>query len=507
MTKEQIKKIIAQPKIDIPNTQATFLLIDLAFASYAYDSHKISGVKPDYIASHVDPRHKPNFWQFISEETLEKIGKKLYSNYLRDRDSLNRKIKGHLEYSQLLKKFWQEYKTGKNKKAAFSKFFKNIFPWWSYAMVGEERGRIIETKIISAFAKRHNMDTTKAREIVSVMSHPRENSVLNVERIDFLDLCLAIISNKRYQKLISQKKYSELASILEIKRKINKYLKNNYWFKSNFADAEEITPITLLADVAETAMSKSRGEIKKEAELIYKNFKKIHDEQRRISQKIKLYPEDRKDFEYCRQVIHWIDLRKSWMMQFCHFIFMIVKEVMKEFNLKYDEISYYTGEELFDLVTGGKKVAKKVIEMRQNNKSFSFYSFGEKKRIFFGTEAEELFKIANRNDEKEIGGVVASTGGKKTVRGIARIVLHPSQDKFSKGEILVTSMTRIEFVPLMRHALAIVTDEGGLGCHAAIVSRELGLPCIIGTKNATKILKSGDKVELDMESGKVKILK
>ena len=68
-------------------------------------------------------------------------------------------------------------------------------------------------------------------------------------------------------------------------------------------------------------------------------------------------------------------------------------------------------------------------------------------------------------------------------------------------------MTRPEFVHLMRTAKGIITDEGGIACHAAIVSRELGKPCIIGTKIATKVLKDGDLVEVDANKGIVKILK
>lgn len=59
----------------------------------------------------------------------------------------------------------------------------------------------------------------------------------------------------------------------------------------------------------------------------------------------------------------------------------------------------------------------------------------------------------------------------------------------------------------MRKAGAIVTDEGGITCHAAIVSRELGKPCVIGTKIATKVLKDGDEVEVDAEQGIVRILR
>jgi pyruvate,water dikinase len=68
-------------------------------------------------------------------------------------------------------------------------------------------------------------------------------------------------------------------------------------------------------------------------------------------------------------------------------------------------------------------------------------------------------------------------------------------------------MTRPEYVPLMKKAAGIITDEGGITCHAAIVSRELKIPCVIGTKIATKVLKDGDMVEVDADKGIVKILK
>jgi pyruvate,water dikinase len=75
-----------------------------------------------------------------------------------------------------------------------------------------------------------------------------------------------------------------------------------------------------------------------------------------------------------------------------------------------------------------------------------------------------------------------------------------------KGDILVTSMTTPDYVPAMEKALAFVTDEGGLSCHAAIVAREMKKPCIIGTKIATKVLKDNDLVEVDANKGIIKKL-
>lgn len=72
---------------------------------------------------------------------------------------------------------------------------------------------------------------------------------------------------------------------------------------------------------------------------------------------------------------------------------------------------------------------------------------------------------------------------------------------------MVCVMTLPDYVSAMKLAKAIITDEGGITCHAAIISRELGIPCIVGTKIATKILKDGDLVEVDADRGIIKIIK
>ncbi len=86
--------------------------------------------------------------------------------------------------------------------------------------------------------------------------------------------------------------------------------------------------------------------------------------------------------------------------------------------------------------------------------------------------------------------------------GKVKIVLSADEiDKVEEGDVLVTTMTTPDMVPAMRKASAIVTDEGGLTCHAAIVSRELGVPAVVGTEKATKVLKDGMVVTVDGEKG------
>ncbi|KAA0008207.1 phosphoenolpyruvate synthase [Thermococci archaeon] len=92
--------------------------------------------------------------------------------------------------------------------------------------------------------------------------------------------------------------------------------------------------------------------------------------------------------------------------------------------------------------------------------------------------------------------------GSKIGQGEVNVIRDAKEiSKFRKGQVLVTEMTDPDWEPIMKVAAAIVTNSGGRTCHAAIISRELGIPCVIGTGNATEVLKSGQKVTVDCSEG------
>ena len=104
--------------------------------------------------------------------------------------------------------------------------------------------------------------------------------------------------------------------------------------------------------------------------------------------------------------------------------------------------------------------------------------------------------------KKHVKGSPAFDRGK--IVGRVRIVFNPMLEKIKIGDVLVTSMTTPVFIPLMKNAVAIVTDMGSLLSHAAIVARELRKPCVVGTGVATKIFKNGDMVEVNTKNGVVR---
>lgn len=119
-------------------------------------------------------------------------------------------------------------------------------------------------------------------------------------------------------------------------------------------------------------------------------------------------------------------------------------------------------------------------------------------------EKKEAKKVNVTTEHKVlVKGLPASPG---LVAGKAHVITDPADiDEFKEGEILVTLMTAPDWVPAMKKALAIVTDAGGMTCHASIVSRELGIPCVVGTKSrsteATAALKTGMEITVDAQNG------
>jgi len=125
--------------------------------------------------------------------------------------------------------------------------------------------------------------------------------------------------------------------------------------------------------------------------------------------------------------------------------------------------------------------------------------------VWSGKVVETPTRVEEGKHEEELKVVVkGSAAGKRGYGvGVAKVVLTPDEASkvMQKGNILVTEMTNPDFVPFMKIASAIVTDKGGITSHAAIVSRELSIPCVVGTENATQVMKTGQEYTVDSRNG------
>lgn len=189
----------------------------------------------------------------------------------------------------------------------------------------------------------------------------------------------------------------------------------------------------------------------------------------------------------------------------------------KKSGLSKRELGLIEYNELLELLKGRLKVSnelKNKIKERIGVDSLSI-SYGGEHTVIFGEKAKNRFytEIEPKKDIKNLkafGGEIACKKG--VVKGRVFKFVYGSPDYvdriklFPENEILVANLTMPVLLPAIRKAKAIVTDGGGITCHAAIVSRELGIPCIIGTDIATKLLQDGDLIEVDTEKGIVTLL-
>lgn len=137
---------------------------------------------------------------------------------------------------------------------------------------------------------------------------------------------------------------------------------------------------------------------------------------------------------------------------------------------------------------------------------YSIWSPTEKYFIDYNRIIPDIINTTNPSIGEQIGQLTGMCASPGKVTGRAKIVLDPLNTEFNDGEILVTTMTMIDFAPIMKKAGGIITEQGSLLSHAAIVSRELKKPCIINVKNATKLISDGELIQIDADCGLIKKL-
>lgn len=182
-----------------------------------------------------------------------------------------------------------------------------------------------------------------------------------------------------------------------------------------------------------------------------------------LAEKLALTPDEINALTLARRLAEFMDDRKAWMMQ-----------------------------------------TRRLITQSVGNIEHGWFFEDGKITLIDEDNTHELWQryVDFKASTNAVSGIVASNGGKHFINGEVAIVTSPT-DVVPDGKIVVVPSTSPSYVPLMRKAKGLVTDHGGMMSHAAIVAREFNLPCIVGTKQASKVLQDGDKVVLDLVKGEV----
>ncbi|MBU0471218.1 MAG: hypothetical protein KKF65_01230 [Nanoarchaeota archaeon] len=275
------------------------------------------------------------------------------------------------------------------------------------------------------------------------------------------------------------------------KSKIRTHAKKYSWIKTYIYSVKPYT---------EKEIKERIKELRNPSQELEKLEKDVESREQEFQKTIKELNIDKKLFEVIKDARKHVltrDYRMRLLSETHYYIKPFIEELGKRFGLKYEEIIQCSIKDIFSMFK-----QKEIINERRMKHTI-FYA-KNKLKVYSGIELEKAKKFL-RVKKKEltiIKGFIAQEG---KVVGRAKII----KDIYNigtirKGDIIIATMTTPDFTEALEKVAAIVTDEGGITCHAAIISREMNIPCIIGTKNATKVFKDGDLVEVDANKGVIR---
>lgn len=316
------------------------------------------------------------------------------------------------------------------------------------------------------------------------------------EPLDLLKIALGSKNGKNIEELIKEhlEKYSWIKGPLECEN--TAFTKEDYLLRLNSLIDEDVE-----------AKIENINNVRKNNDLEYEKIL----EQYEFTKKTKKLIKAIRDFIFLR----------TYTTEYSDHLFYvgrhtIFKEISNRTNICDEDLIMLDDKEILDILKNQGNMSEEIKTMLKNRKKgFAIIWINGSVQTVFGDESLELqdeiakaYKTSTNEEEKIDSKVIlGSIANKGKVKGIAR-VLTTYQDiyKVEKGDIIVATMTTPDYVSAMEKAAGFITDEGGITCHAAILSREFNVPCIVGTLNGTKEIKDGQIIELDAYAGKVHIL-
>lgn len=437
---------------------------------------------------------------FWNENAMNKVAEEVYERY-GNGNELDKLFKIFSRHAQNLENLYftcnSEYVTSMdNEELAvyFNQVWQAYQKFWQFSIFIDSFDPGFDQKKIKEIAEQNNL----SKEEISILTTPAELT-FNNERVLAL---LEIIKKVERRKFFADKLDAFLKNFVEFDSQVEKYRLNFDYYKSNYAVIEHITDQEIIDEIKKYLIEK------KQAALEYAKLKSYTKNQsREIEKIIRKHKLDKNPLDFFYKLTYWREYRKKVNLMGFHILDAILNSMEVKTGISKKYLHYLIFEEVEHVLKG--LISPDTLMKRRNDGMMVVFE-GDSYKILMGEEAISIKNELEQkiNSEKEIqntfSGQVASRGYAK---GIAKVVLDKNDfSKVNEGDILVTGMTRPEFLPVIKKASAIVTNEGGITCHAAIVSRELGKPCIIGTKFATKLIKDGDLVEVRANHGTVRII-
>jgi len=455
-------------------------------------------------------------WCYELDE-FTKVGKIILKRVLTDNNFTNRISFQVKKLSQQLHNFSQsvsQIELSKKTNNDLSKIYKKycqtldkLYFWGIFIEIMEVYNHLfsnfLEQELTKAI-KRNKIKKTVGKYLAGLIT-PKQESFAQKQEKDFLRLAVCIIKDEKIKQLFKTKTAKQTINSIvgsqldqAIDKHLNKYNWVNYNYEGPAMDKESFIDLFQHAIKADQPRDKI-----KEIQMMVKENK---NKQRRFMQKLRPDKKLKRLIDLASEFLTLKMIRKESIFHANYATDKIREEICQRFNITLNQCRTMLPEEI------EKALEKNQInkaELKAREKEMVYFCDNGKEKIYTGQSARKFAqKLIIKEKVKQVNQLQGSIASPGKVSGIVKIIKEVNDmPKMKQGDILVAMATNPTFVPAMKKAAAIITDMGGITCHAAIVSRELGVPCIVGLKIATKVLKDGDEVEVDANKGVVKIIK
>ena len=350
----------------------------------------------------------------------------------------------------------------------------------------------------------------KFAEVFSRLTAPTYQHFVNEAEIALLELLLKIQKNPAAKKLFAQQPKKILKALKEqfphLHRLINFYCQKYFYLRNNYIRDYQLTEKDVLAE-SQSILS-SHTLLKRRLQEMENMPRENQRQKQALIRELKISKPLRKLLELSDDFTYWQDERKKSSFLATHYFSLIFKELAKRTSFSVKEFKFMFPAEICRVIKSASKPPaphfKDKIQARLKECAVVWQK--NKRKITLNPEEITTLKKSvvppapKASDQLE--GLIACPGW---VKGPAKIVKSATEiGKVKEGDIIVAVMTRPDYLPAIKKAAAIITDEGGITSHAAIIAREFNLPCVIATRHATKIFRDNEWLEIDTASGTIR---
>ena len=365
---------------------------------------------------------------------------------------------------------------------------------------------LFSKELLNRLEKYNNSDTCMTPSIAySIFTTPEKKVWIQEEDFDFLNILVVVQSDTVLSNLIKKRDFKNFLKLAnkEFQSLLLEHVEKYFWIQYE-QEGEVLTTEKFYCKIFQRL---DEG-IDANFELQEINQRELIAREKLISAKsdFNLNNFDKHLFNVAQQFVYWKLHLREVKVRFYSFTENIFHEISRRLNLDRYQVRHCTVNELEDALLSKISISKTDLNHRIKYCVFHFTKQGTV--LHEGKQAKSIFSIVKNDDDAVDADLVTGTCAYPGItEGIVKQVLSVEDiDSFCKGDVLVAYMTDVGVVSAMKKADAIITDVGGVTCHASIIAREFRIPCVIGTKSATKILKTGFKVAVDATAGKVTIL-